>query len=306
MSYLAKTLLASAAVVTFGMVPSFGAITVTGSLADGVTDFGTPLATQTIQTGFGKSTDPSGASTGGSELDDAYGAIENGNLYLLLTGNIEAGTAANHINIYIADGRAGQSTLNVAAGTTLANSNGSTFSPNFGSGATYVVDSNDYSGTLYTDAYDLVGNTNSYLGSAVPDGGAPTVLSNGISIALNNTNVLGQPVVNTPGAAVTTAQDLTATTGLEVAIPLSLLGNPTGSIEVLALINGGGDGYLSNQLLPGLAVGTGNLGNPNGVADFNFGSTPGEFFTVGAVPEPASLSLIGGVALLATRRRRQA
>ncbi len=70
------------------------------------------------------------------------------------------------------------------------------------------------------------------------------------------------------------------------------------TILVLADINGGGDSYLSNQFLPGLPVGTGNVGGGgpftganNG--SFNFGNTPGEYFAV-TVPEPASIGLLGG------------
>jgi hypothetical protein len=103
---------------------------------------------------------------------------------------------------------------------------------------------------------------------------------------------------------------LTVTTGWELAIPLSLLGNPSGSVEVLADINGNPDNYLSNQFLPGLPDGTGNLGagGPySGPASgaFNFGSTPGEYFTV-MVPEPSSFALLGGgLAGLLWLRRRQ-
>jgi hypothetical protein len=69
---------------------------------------------------------------------------------------------------------------------------------------------------------------------------------------------------------------------------------------VMADINGGGDSYLSNQFLPGLPVGTGNLGN-GGV--FNFSGTPGEYFTV--VPEPSTIGLvvIGLLGAVGLRRR---
>ena len=80
---------------------------------------------------------------------------------------------------------------------------------------------------------------------------------------------------------------------------------------VLADINGNPDNYLSNQLLPGLPDGTGNLGGGgpySGPASgaFNFGSTPGEYFTVVQVPEPSTFALlIGGVAGLLWRRGRK-
>ena len=87
------------------------------------------------------------------------------------------------------------------------------------------------------------------------------------------------------------------TTGLELVIPLSAIGYTGGNILVFAAINGGGDGYLSNQLLPGQPVGTGNLGT----ATF---SNPG-FFVV-PVPEPSTLALVGlsGLAAVCWIRRR--
>jgi hypothetical protein len=87
-----------------------------------------------------------------------------------------------------------------------------------------------------------------------------------------------------------------------VAIPLSLLGNPTSSIQVVADINGGGNSYLSNQFLGGLPSNAGNLGTPNTV---DLSSIAGnQFFTV-ALPEPTALAFFGVAAILMLRRRRQ-
>jgi hypothetical protein len=79
---------------------------------------------------------------------------------------------------------------------------------------------------------------------------------------------------------------------------------------VLADVNGTSDAYLSNQFLPGLAVGTGNVGGGGpygpGGSLFNFANTPGEYFTV-AVPEPSTLAicgLSGLAALLGVRKRK--
>jgi hypothetical protein len=102
------------------------------------------------------------------------------------------------------------------------------------------------------------------------------------------------------GTAADQGQAAGVTTGLELAVPLSVIGYTGGSIKVLADINGGGDSYLSNQFLPGLAVGTANLG----ASTFNFGSTSGEYFVV-AVPEPSTLSLLGLAALAAVFRVRK-
>jgi len=259
--------------------------------------YGSPLAIQTVNTGFGDSTIGDGSSTGGSELDAAYGQISGGNLYLFIAGNVEQNY--NHINLFISDGRAGQSTLSGYNGMA-----GSTFSPGFS--ATYALDINGgtgANGTLYIDQYNLVGTpSSSYLGGVSLSGGIGSAVYGGITFALNNTHV---STMGTAGAALSGATSgANTTTGLELAIPLSLLGNPSGSVEVLADVNGGSNGYLSNQFLSGLPVGSGNIGN-GGV--FNFSSTPGEYFTVTPTPEPTTLALagLGGLATLVAARRRK-
>ncbi len=75
------------------------------------------------------------------------------------------------------------------------------------------------------------------------------------------------------------------TSGIEWAIPLAAIGNPTGDIEVCAFTGGGLQGPgLGNQVLGPVPPGTCALGNP---ATVNFGAIPGpQFFTVinGATP----------------------
>lgn len=259
--------------------------------------YGSPLEVQTANTGFGSGT----AATGGSQLDAAYGVINGGNLYLFFAGNTSDG---NFLDVFIDDGRpGGQNTFNVASGGTTA-MNGSVFSPGFN--ATFSVNVNTYAGIMYPNVYDLTLGTGGYTGSGIPDSGgtisgAPA--GNGIQLAVNESSAAGSGVNTAPGA-------LTVTTGWEMAIPLSLLGNPS-SVEVLADINGNPDNYLSNQFLPGLPDGTGNLGGggpysgPSAGA-FNFANTPGEYFTV-VVPEPSTLALFGLSGLMTLRifRRRK-
>ncbi|MBX3409008.1 MAG: hypothetical protein KF859_03890 [Phycisphaeraceae bacterium] len=50
------------------------------------------------------------------------------------------------------------------------------------------------------------------------------------------------------------------TTGIEIKIPLSTIGSPTGQIGISVFINGQGHDYASNQFLPSLPPNTGNLG----------------------------------------------
>src|SRR5664280_947575 len=230
------------------------AITIDGSLDGG---YGSALSVQTINTGFGDSTVGDGSSAGGSELDAAYGRMQDGYLYLFFAGNSEA--IGNHINVYIDAGQlGGQNIMNVTGGSWLGTlMNGSVFSPGFNSNL--MIDANDYYGTLYLEQYILQsgGSVNAYLGSFALTSGIGNGTLGGITIGLNNANIGG--VNGVSGTAANQAAATTVTTGWELAIPLSLLGNPT-QVKVLAVQNGFNDGFLSNQFLPGLPVGTGNVG----------------------------------------------
>ena len=250
---------------------------------DGTLDaaYGAPLSVQTNNTGFGKNTDGTGLSNGGSELDAAYGLQANGNLYLFFAGNLE--TNYNHLNIFLSDGRAGQSTLNIASGQTLSAMNGTKFSSGFS--ATYALDINGGGGppvTEYVNSYDLTQSPapGNYIGSfgltSNTSTGTAATLTSGVSMAANLSNVAGVGSDTTTPASAANASSVT--TGFEIAIPLSVLGSPKGAIKVLADVIGSGDNYLSNQFLPGLAA---PAGNPGGNT-FDFSSTPGAYFTVAA------------------------
>jgi hypothetical protein len=301
-----KTILATGAVLAFlGAAVYVQAQNLNGTVSPGF--YGSPLAIQTINTGFGNAAGGND-SAGGSELDAAYGKISGGNLYLFLAGNTE--NNGNHLNVFIAGGMAGgQNVLNAAATATLQNMNGSVFSPGFN--ATFAYDVNDYQGTLYSEEYNLIGGTGGYVGSLANSGTGIYAGSSGgvIGIYLNNNHA---STMGAAGAALSGATSgANTTTGYELVIPLSAIGYSGGNIMVLADINGGSDGYLANQFLPGLAVGTGNVGGGgpytgSSSGKFNFANTLGEYFTVNAVPEPSSIlfGLSGLAALLVVRRKK--
>ena len=244
--------------------------------------FGNPLAVQTDATGFGLNS---------SELDGAYGLRANGMLYLFLSGNLQ--NNGNNINLFIG-GTGGQTILSaVNPGNLGANNlsvmNGSQFSPGFY--AVYAFNINNTNKTLTISQYNLTNNTAvDALGTLTENGNmvANGTVDNSVVIGFNNSNSKSQ-----------SANVGSGSTGLELAIPLALIGNPSGPVEVLADINGSQEGYMSNQLLPGLPSGTANLGGGgtysavNGEG-FNFSSTPGEYFTVPASPPVLTVNGING------------
>ena len=142
-----------------------------------------------------------------------------------------------------------------------------------------------------------------FLGSSVPGSGNGTLTggtANGVSAALNNSNTAGVTGSSGTGGG-------SVTTGLELQIPLALLGNPTGNINVSAFITGNPNttpAFVSNQFLGG-TNGASNLGNANTV---DLTTVPGnQFFTVTQVPEPATVLLVGPALLggmFFVRRRR--
>ena len=288
---------ASAALLS---LPVYGQIT--GDLTTSSINYGSPLAVQTINTGFGASTGASGGDDyDGSELDAGYGTVSGGYLYLFLAGDVQGGTSQNSLQIFIGGGGStvGQTTLNTTVGP-LSNMNGSTFAPGFNGTLAFTM--NDYSGTLYVDGANLQtgGTTGGYMGGVTLTGGIGSGTSGGsyltdVQIAFNNTQVSTMDGSN-PGTPF--AGGAATTTGLEMAIPLADLGTIDGNIEVMADINNGGLNYLSNQFLPGLGVGQGNVGTA--------GFTDASYFTV-PVPEPSSLAFLAmsGLSTLWMLRRRK-
>jgi hypothetical protein len=254
--------------------------------------FGSALALQTDFTGFGNSAGPNG-----NELDAAYGLVTNGNLYLFFTGDLQSG---NNINLFIA-GVGGQSTVNAVnpgnlGMNDLAGLDSSQFSPGFL--AIYGFNFTSGSEALTVSQYNLVNNTAvDTLGNLTETGNIVTnaTVDNSVVVGFNNNNTEVQS--DTSGAVPNNVGP--GSLGLEMKIPLSLIGNPSGSVKVLVDINGSLEGYMANQFLPGMPFGTGNFGGGGTYSDdvnasnsgFNFSSLSGEYITVPApVNDTISLS----------------
>jgi hypothetical protein len=221
--------------------------------------YGAPLASQTNYTGFGDRVDPN--QTWGSELNQLFIKCVNGVLYLAVTGNLEGN--GNAIHFYIDTGRNPNNTFNLTTGCINCSVQGMS-GVVFDHKPDYVLGVNRFddgqgNDNIYIDLHDVVNDQSTYLGAVAVGSGEGTV-NQGVKAGFDNSNLQG--ITSDPNNI---GNPATATTGLEVAIPLSALGNPQGEIKILALLTGGADlgnechgTYLSNQSLPAM-----NIGNPS-------------------------------------------
>jgi hypothetical protein len=300
--------------------------------------YGAPLAVQTVQTGFGDNTfGPTGT---GNELDVAYGRIEGGTLYLMLTGNLQDNF--NKLVLFFDSKSGGQNTLDTdtANGGTnpvvdpspfgsdpgmFAKMATSPFPSKFDSGFTAdyaLILRHGFTGSVnrFDVDYAIVGGgvtgASQYLGVFDPtsaNSGATSTGANSapISVGFNNSNIAGidagtGPADQTAAAAVTS--------GVEVAISLADLGSPAigSTIKITALINNSNHDYVSNQFLSGLTPPQNNLGS-DGFGNFEQNKTSfdlsllagNQYFQITVIPEPSSLLLLAASALALIGRRRR-
>jgi hypothetical protein len=297
----------AASAVLAGISSIAPAQTLDGSIAG---DPYTLLSVQTVNTQFGDNF---------SELNAAWGTVSGGVLYLALTGNLESNF--NKLNIFIDSVPGGENTLtnNVDFGGNNPTNDGwagkyAGFTFDAGFAADYMIIARN--GSSGGDRFDLdfttVGSTSVVQTSGDIFGGTlegvnASVGASGIGVAFNNSNVAG--IGGGDGGADPVAA-AAVQTGLELAIPLSAIGNPgIGDIILIsAHINGSNHDYLSNQSLGGYLPPQGNLGGDgiggyNGtVGQLNMNDFAGlQYFAI-VVPEPTSLAMLGLVGLAVLRR----
>ena len=292
---------------------SLGALPVTAVPVDGTLDpgYGTAISTQTnaADVGFPDASLGLVGGSNGSELDLAYGFISDGTLHLLLAGNlvcqgnpVDYGLFTHNLYLFIDTRPGGQNRLRAdnadldygeldrMAGLTFDTG----FEPDYwlacrGSLANYYDPMSRY--TLYAWGAELL--TGGAGGGALlgtTGAGGPGTLSggtnpDGIQVTIDNRNTAGVTAGCGP------ASGAGATTGIEWAIPLAAIGNPTGCVRVCAVLANASGSGLFNQVLPPLPVGTCALGAPAGV-DFN-GHAGEQFFTVCDPNVPARTSSWG-------------
>jgi hypothetical protein len=285
-----------------------------GIVMDGVLDdaYGKALAIQNVQTQFGDSNLGLIDFANGSELNSGHGFIDAdaGFLRVFLTGNLESNF--NKLDVFIDFRDGGQNRLRGDNPDVDFNGlnrmgddgsgNGLTFDKGFAADLYITFTGGNSPYQTFANSADILtdgGGSGGFLGS----GGAGTAFlngGNGIQIAIDNSNTAGV------GGGTGKASGAGVTTGIEIAIPLSLLGGYDGrDVLVSAFVNGGGHDFLSNQVLGGAGAGTGNLGEPRNV-NFNFlsglqyfaipgsgGSIPGDFDGNGSV-DAADLAILLG------------
>lgn len=287
--------------------------------------YGAPASVQDTPTAFGDATNGNiRIAIGGSELDAAYARISDGYLFLFIAGNVEtAGQGVqfptgnpNRLDIFVDSIPGGQNSLRGdnadvdsgglnRMGHLNPENDGLKFDTNMVAdffftfhNFTYVQDFGPgygqrevWRGQLWYATVPTEGNgIGMLLGTAAdtfPNSYPPEfLLSRGVRLGFHNTNKGGVTGSGAPSPSVADATNVT--TGLELAIPVSLLAAADGSlnpeIRIMAFINDAYHGYLSNQTLGPMgqpAGGYGNLGEPR---TFNFAesySPNDQYFTVG-------------------------
>lgn len=310
-------------------VTAQAAIIVDGTLDS---DYGAPIALQTVQTGFGDSMN----GTGGSELNAAYVKVQGGRLFLMLTGNLEPNF--NKLEVFIDSVAGGENMLSATPdydffnGSTWISSNlgGLQFDNGFEADYHLFGRRGNPTGGFEVDFVNRQGGGSAMVpgsagvgaAAAVSIGSIPagavgpnasgTALTQSLDFAIDNSNNAGVTGGSGPANFVAAAS---VTTGMEFSIALSDIGNPQPGDRVLvsAMINNGDHNYLSNQILGGLGAPQGNLGGDglggftgtlSGV-NFNKFDRNQDFKVLITIPEPATSVLAGLIVLALGAIRRK-
>ncbi|MBU0640990.1 MAG: hypothetical protein KKB50_19175 [Planctomycetes bacterium] len=284
---------------------------------DGVADpmYCGEVVVQDTQTGFGDSDTGRYDFASGSELDGAYATVVNDTLYLVFSGNLQ--TNGNKLEIFFDTRAGGQNQLLGVENPDIdygalqrmgddGTGNGLTFDSGFE--ADFYLTLNAYGdptvvNVAYAELYVDAGNpgVGYYLGEGQTRcdttggqliGGDPSAPF-AVLCTLDNSNVAGV----TGGFG--TDNGAGVKTGVELAIPLSAIGSPTGDFDICAFINGQQHDFLSNQVLAGIFGNpTDNLGEPRDV-DLSAVFWD-QFFTVPNGGDPCGACCVGTTCTVTT------
>ena len=286
---------------------TLGTTTVHAAVIDGKLDpaYGPAQTTQTCMSTMGRPPGPPGQVdySDGQALDEGFGYVENGVLYLFFSGNLdfwwslEGTTEWLPLDVFIDCNPGGQNQL-LASNPTfdyaydLKKMAGLTFDDGFTADYWLSLGGNLYSWPrLQAWMAELPasgGGAGGMLGYATC--GGPGTLTGGtnpfgIMATLDDSNTGGVP----QGCGL--ASGAGVTTGVEWAIPLAALRHPTGCIRVCAFLSYGDHSALFNQVVGPLPAGSCNLGAASSV---NFAAIPGDqFFTMCSLATPVHPSSWG-------------
>ncbi len=241
--------------------------------------YGAASSVQTVNTQFGDNQ---------SELDAAYTHIENGKLYVFVSGNLEANF--NHMMFFFDTRAGGQNQVrgdnpDVDFNALSAHYAGMKFDTNFS--PDYALWYAHDTGNAYVNFSEMNatgGGFAAFVGQVALSGGIGSGNLGGtggvpaVGFGLNNNNTAG--VVAGNGAADQSAAQA-VTTGTEFSIDLTALGI-TSSFNMMIGVNSSGHNFWSNQFLGGLTPPADNLGGANdSVGGTDFSLIDGnQYFTV--------------------------
>ena len=301
---------------------------------DGTADaqYGSAIVSQQLGTSTYKNTETNIDAAGGSELDAAYGFVSNGVLYLVMAGNLDSGGADSlenpydKFNIFLMTGPGGDNVLSGyysgsvdfghfnrlgTGGADLADGSpglkfDAGFAPTYWIGAT--IGGAGAGPTLYLNYAQICSNCpGQFLGSVNPSNAPPGNIfvdpTFGIQAAINNSNTNGVEA-GTCSAQGAPFNPQAVKTGLELAIPLTAIGNPTGQVSICAFITDDPYETMYNQVLAPINGGTLECQDSFGSADsVDFSTLPGTHTFTFTVPpcnailvNPTSASFSSSVA----------
>jgi hypothetical protein len=329
--------------ISIGVIFPLFATVVKGFTIDGTLDagYGSAIATQVLGTadsGGLKNTVGDIGGANGSELDAAYGVINNGVLYLFFAGNIDTGAdpvnlCTNGCNTYdklnvffMADSGAGGDNplgtnyngnadggginrMGIGGNGADAGSSGLTFdsgfTANYWVGVTVGGNTNV---TAYAN-YEVIcsGCYGAYIGNAGPTnvitdnsggGNDSADVAAGVQVALNNSNTNGV-WGDSSGCYMyafggSTNNPLAVTNGVEMAIPLGMIGSPLSSVSICAFLTKSDYSSVYNNVLDPVWDGTtnyciANLSADGDSSEVNFQSLPGKHYF--SIPVPSCNSI---------------